>query len=181
MLLAPCIGYWILVDQPVTAAVACAAAGLTDVLDGWIARTYPAQQSTLGTYLDPLADKILINTVATALGIVGTLPVPLVALWWAKDVLLIGGTYRRIRAVRPQAQRLWHVLDPLRIPLSIEPTLLSKVNTAGQFVTLAVALVDPTNATVLPGLEMGTAVTTVLAVASYASINAFRPTGRRSK
>jgi cardiolipin synthase len=37
------------------------AAGLTDVLDGYVARTY-GQQSVFGRMLDPIADKLLVSS-----------------------------------------------------------------------------------------------------------------------
>ena len=42
--------------------------GWSDWLDGYVARRFD-QQSTLGSYLDPLADKVLICSVVAALGI----------------------------------------------------------------------------------------------------------------
>jgi CDP-alcohol phosphatidyltransferase len=42
--------------------------GWSDWLDGYVARRFD-QQSTLGSYLDPLADKVLICTVVAALGV----------------------------------------------------------------------------------------------------------------
>ena len=42
--------------------------GWSDWLDGYVARRFD-QQSTLGSYLDPLADKALICSVVAALGI----------------------------------------------------------------------------------------------------------------
>jgi cardiolipin synthase len=181
-------------DHMTLAGAACLVAGLTDVLDGAIARTWPATQaSTLGTYLDPLADKIVINTVATALAVVQALPLPLVALWWAKDVTLVVGTYRHVdKFTQRQSQNetttntittteraWWHVLDPLHIPLTISPTVTSKVNTGGQFVTLAVALYCPTATWLLTPLVYGTTVTTILSVASYYNYDAFSPTSKK--
>ena len=39
----------------------CILFGLTDWLDGYIARSYKGQSTVLGTYLDPLADKVMVN------------------------------------------------------------------------------------------------------------------------
>lgn len=50
-------------------------AGWSDWLDGWLARRLN-QQSTIGTYLDPLADKVLICCIVTALGVQVVLPPP---------------------------------------------------------------------------------------------------------
>lgn len=50
------------IEEPWSQFVACAvfaAASLTDYLDGWLARTYQ-QTSSLGRFLDPVADKIMV-------------------------------------------------------------------------------------------------------------------------
>jgi phosphatidylglycerophosphate synthase len=46
----------------------------------------------LGTCLDPIADKVLINGLAFGLWYSGILPTPLTLLWATKDVLLLSGT-----------------------------------------------------------------------------------------
>ena len=173
MIAAPCISYWIVTQQIETAGLACLVAAATDVLDGWIARTWPKTQKTvLGTYLDPVADKILINTVACSLGWAAILPTPLVALWMTKDVALVLGTYWHVKAQTPGARHVWQVIDPVNVPLQIHPTTTSKVNTGLQFTTLAAALyVGPTS--LLTGLSWITGTTTVLSVASYWDYGAF--------
>jgi cardiolipin synthase len=66
-------------------------AAATDVLDGWIARKFD-QQSDLGSYLDPLADKLMITVSTVSLGIGGLLPLPLVGLILVRDFTLAQGT-----------------------------------------------------------------------------------------
>ena len=51
------IGYWIVQGQWEPALVSLAVAGWSDWLDGYLARRFN-QVSVLGTYLDPLADKV---------------------------------------------------------------------------------------------------------------------------
>jgi cardiolipin synthase (CMP-forming) len=60
---------------------------ISDCLDGYIARTW-RQQTTLGTFLDPIADKLLMMTTFVTLAVQGALPVPLTILLIARDVLL---------------------------------------------------------------------------------------------
>lgn len=43
-------------------------------LDGWIARTFPSQSSLAGSFLDPMADKILIGTLFISLTFSGLIP-----------------------------------------------------------------------------------------------------------
>jgi cardiolipin synthase len=87
-------------EQFVAAGVVLAVAGLTDLLDGYIARRY-AQQSTLGALLDPLADKILMLASFTTFWVFHA-PEPLgngweltffVALIWVKELLLALGAF----------------------------------------------------------------------------------------
>ena len=66
------------------------AAGLTDVLDGWLARRF-GWNSRLGAYLDPVADKILLSGVYIALGIAGAVPWWLVGIIFGRDVAILGG------------------------------------------------------------------------------------------
>ena len=47
-------------------------AGITDVLDGYVARAY-GQQSTFGRMLDPIADKLLVGTCLMMLAADGTI------------------------------------------------------------------------------------------------------------
>jgi cardiolipin synthase len=60
---------------------------LSDCLDGYIARTW-RQQTTLGTFLDPIADKLLMVTTFVTLALLNALPVPLTILLITRDVLL---------------------------------------------------------------------------------------------
>jgi cardiolipin synthase (CMP-forming) len=87
----PAISYLILSDQWGPALLSLAISGWSDWLDGYVARRL-RQESVIGTYLDPFADKVLICSVVGALGMKGLLPVPLVVLIVGKDVLLTGAT-----------------------------------------------------------------------------------------
>jgi cardiolipin synthase (CMP-forming) len=68
-------------------------AGLTDMLDGLIARRLGARTS-LGTWLDPMADKLLIVATVSVLtvpglGLVNKLPVWLTILIISRDLLIV--------------------------------------------------------------------------------------------
>ena len=177
--MAPCISYWIVTDQMHTAGLACIVAGITDVLDGQIAKQWPESQATaLGTYLDPMADKILINTVACSLGWSGVLATPLVTLWMAKDVALMTATYWHVKAAIPNVKSVWQVIDPVSVPLQVIPTQTSKLNTGLQFATLATALYAGPSSVVLTTLSWVTGTTTILSVASYVDYSAFKPASK---
>ena len=84
----PVFLYWVLVtEQDGRAILLLMAAGISDYLDGKIARRY-GQYSRLGQLLDPLADRLYI--LATLLALVARDGLP---LWWAlaligRDLLL---------------------------------------------------------------------------------------------
>ena len=61
--------------------------------DGWIARRFPSQSSLLGSFLDPLADKLLVGSVAVTLAIKGTVN--------RKQVLTISLTFSLILPLSP--------------------------------------------------------------------------------
>ncbi len=94
------------------------AAGISDGVDGFIAKRF--QQATeLGSYLDPLADKLLLVSIYLSLGLADLVPAWLVILIVSRDVLIIGGV-----------MLAWVVEKPV----SLKPLALSKINTAGQIV-----------------------------------------------
>jgi len=63
---------------------------ITDALDGPVAR-FTNQQTPLGAYLDPLADKLLIVSSAIVLGIMGEVPAWLTILIVSRDLIIILG------------------------------------------------------------------------------------------
>ena len=69
----PVIGYLVLHDQHAWAIGLFAYAGITDLIDGWIARTFK-QQTVVGTVIDPMADKTLMTVLTVALAMKGALP-----------------------------------------------------------------------------------------------------------
>lgn len=63
-------------------------AGVTDALDGWLARHFE-WTSRLGAYLDPIADKLLLVSSYVALGFQGSVPAWLVWLILGRDALIL--------------------------------------------------------------------------------------------
>lgn len=72
--LTPVLCWCILNDHHITSLSLFAVAGLTDLLDGYIARNYPNQKSVLGSVLDPLADKFLVASLFLSLTSVHSIP-----------------------------------------------------------------------------------------------------------
>jgi phosphatidylglycerophosphate synthase len=135
----PYISYLIIYEHYEWALCGCCAASASDVIDGWMARKFN-MTTVLGSYLDPLADKALINVVALSLWYVQILPAPLVALWAIKDLGLCIGTYKYVARVTDKDT---FVTNPATTPLKVSATQISKVNTGLQFITLSVALLQP--------------------------------------
>lgn len=69
-----------------------ALAGLTDILDGYLARKYD-MITLLGKILDPVADKLMIIAAMTSLFMIDRLPLWLVVLVLVKDVILVTGSF----------------------------------------------------------------------------------------
>merc|ERR1719468_459638 len=75
-------------------------ASFSDLLDGLIARKVPGQASKLGSFLDPLSDKILVTTLYLSLTTASLIPASLTALIVSRDVLLVyAGLYIRYMSV----------------------------------------------------------------------------------
>ncbi len=76
------------------AAIVFAAAGVTDQVDGWLARRWHVE-SQFGKIADPLADRLMIDAAVILLWLEGRLPLAALAVILARDLLLVGG-YRLV-------------------------------------------------------------------------------------
>lgn len=92
--LAPYIYYVVTVQADYSYAMGLLAfAGLTDLLDGYIARNWPSQASKMGSFLDPMADKLLVGSLALSMCSAGLFPVWLCAMVLFRDVFLVGAGF----------------------------------------------------------------------------------------
>jgi cardiolipin synthase len=128
----------VLDGKPLRALILFLVAGVTDALDGFIARR-ANQQSLLGTYLDPIADKILLTSAYIALSIPSLnhgvqIPLWITVLVIARDLMIV------VMAV------IMALASGIR---NFPPSRLSKFNTLVQVVTVLVLLVSA----LLPNLE----------------------------
>jgi cardiolipin synthase (CMP-forming) len=112
----------------------CALAGLSDGLDGFLARRLNAQ-TRLGAYLDPIADKLLLSGVYLTLGLGGAIPWWLAAVVFGRDALML--------LFLGAAVLLTTIRD-------FPPTIWGKISTAVQVVTALVILIGRTDAVNLP-------------------------------
>ena len=78
----PFIFWLLLTGQAKAAFLLFVAAGISDAVDGFLAKRYQ-MQTALGAYLDPLADKLLIVSIYVALGAREQLPLGWSSLWSA--------------------------------------------------------------------------------------------------
>ena len=120
----PVIVYAMIHEYLVTAFLIFLLAGLSDAVDGAIARHFN-QKSTLGAWLDPIADKALLVSVYIVLGILGTLPDWLVILVVSRDAFIIGAVI---------------LSSVLGHPVRADPLFVSKANTAAQIILAVLAL-----------------------------------------
>jgi cardiolipin synthase (CMP-forming) len=89
----PVVLMLLLEGEDAAAATVFLLAALTDFLDGRLARRRGgAGSSHLGTVLDPLADKLMLSSVAVVLAVRGLLPASLVAILVGRDVLTLLGS-----------------------------------------------------------------------------------------
>jgi CDP-diacylglycerol--glycerol-3-phosphate 3-phosphatidyltransferase len=68
-------------------AILFVAVSLTDLIDGYIARKY-SLVTTIGKFLDPIADKLLVNTAMILMIPVGRVPAWIVAITIIRDLLV---------------------------------------------------------------------------------------------
>jgi CDP-diacylglycerol--glycerol-3-phosphate 3-phosphatidyltransferase len=73
------------------AAILFGVAGVTDQIDGWLARRWRVE-SEFGKYADPLADRLMIDAAVLILFVDGRLPWPGLAVIVARDAVLLAGT-----------------------------------------------------------------------------------------
>src|SRR3954470_7222288 len=88
LLAAPLAAWLILSSHDTASLLVFAAAGLSDGLDGFIARRWGVT-SGFGAWLDPAADKLLMLFCFTALYAVGSAPFWLVALVIGRDLAMV--------------------------------------------------------------------------------------------
>jgi cardiolipin synthase (CMP-forming) len=122
--LVPAVIYAMLLGRMDWALAGFVIAGVSDGLDGFIARQFN-QRSELGAYLDPMADKLLLVSVFVVLGLMGELPLWLVLAAVSRDALIV------------TAVLLSTVMGN---PVEMKPIFVSKANTAIQIVLAALVL-----------------------------------------
>ncbi len=156
LLAVPVVVYLILHCYDAAAFWLCVAAGVSDAIDGYLAKRL-GQASELGGLLDPIADKTLLVGVYLSLGHMGHIATWLVILVVSRDLLIVGGV--------------------LLLKLSnggtllMKPFMISKVNTLVQIVLATLVLAqlghDFDAGIVTVALTYVVAATTLASAAAY--------------
>lgn len=134
------------------------AAGISDAVDGFVAKRFD-METELGKYLDPIADKALLVSVYISLGLEGILPNSLVILVVFRDLLIVGGAL---------------LFETMTHSLTMQPLMVSKVNTVLQIVLAAAVMANAGYGIELDGgldaLVILTAMATILSGLAYAVV-----------
>ncbi len=118
------LAYYLFHERIAVALGILLAAGITDLLDGLIAREFHLR-TTLGSWLDPAADKVMITTVLVTLTIMREVPIWFCVLTIARDLSITFGAL---------------VLVLKGVDVKISPLLTGKLATVGQNVVLLMAI-----------------------------------------
>ncbi len=124
ILLIPVLAIFLLEGRLLAAFWVFVAAGVSDGLDGFLARAL-RQKTDFGAFLDPIADKLLLITSFVTLAVLGILPKWLAVLVVSRDILIVGGI---------------GVLMLYERPIDIKPAFVSKITTFLQLLTVVLHL-----------------------------------------
>ncbi len=150
----PLFIYLLFYDHKAAAFLTFIIAGASDALDGFLARVLN-QKTILGTFLDPMADKLLAATAFVAAAGYGLIPVWFLIIVISRDVILSLGAL---------------VTYFVTGSLEIQPRILGKATTFFQFLTISLALARPVfsvPADLLVGTQILTTVLTVISGIQY--------------
>jgi cardiolipin synthase len=132
-------------------------AGMSDGLDGLLARTLH-QQTMLGQYLDPIADKLLMSTMFLVLSIESMIPWKYTVVVFSRDIsiLMISGVLFMIAGLR-----------------DFRPSIFGKANTFAQVAAVFFVLLFPIEPIVLVQVAIkvflrATFIFTILSAVHYA-------------
>ena len=144
ILLTPLFVILLLADLYVASLLIFGLAGISDGLDGFIAR-YFNQRTTLGAYLDPIADKLLLASAFICMAILKIVPSWVAVIVISRDVLILIGI--AIFTITEKSYR-------------VKPSVISKITTVAQITTIIIALLHVST------MALGTLMVTLFWVAS---------------
>jgi cardiolipin synthase len=154
VLLIPLFVIFIINKLFVLALITFAVAGITDGIDGMVARI-TQKRTELGAYLDPIADKLLLMAAFVTLAIIEILPSWLAVIVVTRDVIILVG---------------FLVLLLTNYHPKIQPSLISKATTVFQISTIILVFMAG-YASIFKELSTiaiyGTSILTILSGAQY--------------
>jgi cardiolipin synthase len=114
LILVPFIGAGLWQRHPGRSLVLVLLAGVSDGLDGWLARRF-GWETRVGAWLDPLADKALLVTLYLMLGLTGAIPLWVTFLVLGRDlfILLMVGAGFAFTTVREFPPSVWGKLSTI--------------------------------------------------------------------
>ncbi len=157
ILITPFIVYSILNNFAVQALVLMVIAGLTDLLDGAIAKRFH-MQTAVGAYMDPIADKLMLVGSIISLFIIGQVPMFLFLAVLFRDVIIVIGAM---------------AYELVTHRLEMQPTYLSKVTTVVQIIYVSMALLHiawPLPAMLMPTMLMNIAAWMTFAITCISGV-----------
>ncbi len=155
MIFIPCIVLLIIYGHPRSAMLFFILAGVTDGLDGLIARKLQ-QKTVLGSFLDPMADKLLLTAVFV------TLTIPSVPVAYHIPIWLTITAISRDLLIALAALIIHLQTRHTEFP----PSFLGKCTTAAQLITVAVTLLASLTPEVMPILDPLVVATLLVTVVS---------------
>jgi cardiolipin synthase len=142
--MSPIISWYIITQQSAYALTLLMIASITDLLDGHIARKY-SFKTKLGSFLDPIADKILVTTLVFSLLHTGSLSIHVGSIIILRDVLLfLGVSWFRLDSLQYSWSKFFNYSLQTPNLEEIQPPLISKVNTFAQLLYLILLVSEPT-------------------------------------
>ncbi len=150
ILMTPAVIILLLYQFTATALAVFILAGITDGLDGFVARR-TGQRTALGMVLDPLADKLLLMSAVVTLTILRELPRWFTIIIVSRDLMLIGGSLI-----------LYIFVGKMAIP----PSWLGKCTTGFQIATVLLAMLDNFAPALGSAVMPAAVLTTVLTIGS---------------
>ncbi len=132
-------------------------AGLSDALDGLLARVLK-QGTSLGQYLDPIADKLLLSTLFLVLMYKGLMPMTVTVLVFGRDVgiLLVAAVLYAVVGRREFGPSIFGKANTLAQVTAVAVVLLHQLTRAEWVVILRLVALDATvGLTIISGLHYG--------------------------
>ncbi len=151
ILLTPLLVIFLINERFDLAFVVFAAAGVSDGLDGFLARVMK-QKTRIGAILDPIADKALLASAYVTLAVMGLVPNWLAVTVISRDLIIVLGVL---------------VLLLFQSGIEIHPTIISKLTTLFQLLTVFIVLFSTVTHLELERVLFGCyVVTAILTIAS---------------